>query len=423
LKLTVSGGLLVSAGMPYTLQGGSLFAKLHPGTYAAGLAMLVRMTSYARARNSLIAAAALQQDFVAFMLAITFCLMYAFCLTGTGGLISLLDTFLPAGMVGFALAGASEQQLVFLRKLLGTLFLVNAVIALIEAVAGTAMIPMPSYVNDTPPADPGRPPEFRPTALYDHPLTGAAATMLALMLCRPPPEAASRRFRHLLFYVHKGVLFVALLAFGGRMALLLYVAGVVAVYAQNVLRRAIGRRLTWQDLLPALVAPALSVPLIALSLGMGVAGRLQAHLYWDVSAQTRVDVMRLFGLLSPQQFLFGCRRADWQALVENLRLGYGVGGIENCWLLMFVTLGLLCFPIFLFGMGALLRGLWRAGDGQARLMVVTSMLVVSTSNSLGRKSMLLMLLVGCVAASGRGWRFAGSFRAIRGAAAVSSARE
>jgi hypothetical protein len=33
-------------------------------------------------------------------------------------------------------------------------------------------------------------------------------------------------------------------------------------------------------------------------------------------------------------------------------------------------------------------------------MVVALLTVASTSNSLGRKSMLLMLLVGCVAASG-----------------------
>jgi hypothetical protein len=137
-----------------------------------------------------------------------------------------------------------------------------------------------------------------------------------------------------------------------------------------------------------------------------MAGRLQAHLYWDPSAQSRIDQFNILGRLSFDQILLGCRRADLLRLVEPLRLGYGVNAIEDFWLLIFATLGALCFPVFLIGMAALASGLWRAGDTRGRLMVVTLLVVASTSNSLGRKSILLMVLVACVAASGRGWAVA-----------------
>jgi hypothetical protein len=52
----------------------------------------------------------------------------------------------------------------------------------------------------------------------------------------------------------------------------------------------------------------------------------------------------------------------------------------------------------------LLRWLWRTGDRSGRLMVIILIATASTSNSLGRKSTLLMMLVACVVATAVGSR-------------------
>jgi hypothetical protein len=408
MKLTISANLLILMGIPYSLEGGVLLAKIHPGTYVAGFAMLVRAAACRRGPDDLFR---MLQQFgwlSAYMTAMLFCIVYAAILTGTGGLATLIDTFLPAAMIGFALSPARPEQLRILQAVLRGLFLLNAVIGLSEAAVGAQLIPMPTYADGTLPEAAVSSVEFRPAALYDHPLTAAAATMLGLLL-RPEMPGAS-------YVVGDAVLFAALLAFGGRTALLVFIVAVSGAYVCGVVRKSMRRQIRGKDLLPAAVVPALVVPVALVALGTGMAGRLQSHLYWDPSAQSRVDQFNILDSLNLGQILVGCQRSDLLRLVEPLRLAYGVNAIEDFWLLIFATLGALCFPVFLFGMAALASGLWRAGDTSARLMVVTLLVVASTSNSLGRKSILLMVLVACVAASGRGWVVAWADRPPRMAA-------
>ncbi len=394
-KLTISANLLILMGIPYSLEGGNLLAKIHPGTYVGAMAMLARLLDCRRGTDDLTRLLGQCAGFSIYVAAMLFCIVYAAVLTGTGGLATLIDTFLPAAMVGFALSAARPGQLSALRAMLRLLFLLNAVIGLGEAAAGTELIPMPTYTDVTLPAAAVSAAEFRPAALYDHPLTAAAATMLGLML-----RAETSGF---ISMICDTVLFAALLVFGGRAALLVFLAAVIAAYGYGVIAKIVRRQVNLRDLWPAAVVPALAVPVAAAACACNMAGRLQTHLYWDTSAQSRIDQFNILGSLSFDQILLGCRRADLLRLVEPLRLGYGVNAIEDFWLLIFATLGVLCFPVFLIGMAALAGGLWRAGDDRARLMVATLLLVASTSNSLGRKSILLIVLVACVAASGGGW--------------------
>jgi hypothetical protein len=398
MKLTMSANLLILMGIPYSLEGGNLLAKIHPGTYVAALAMLVRISACRRGSDDFFRMFGQAEGFLIFLAAIVFCILYAALMTGAGGLATLIDTFLPAAMIGLALSAARPHQLGGLRAMLRVLFVLNAMIGLAEAGAGGHFIPVPTYADAALPEAVESAAEFRPTALYDHPLTAAAATMLGLLLRAEIPGLVS--------ILGDIVLFAALLVFGGRMALFVFVVAMICVHVHALAGKALRRRIFVRDVWPALAVPALAAPVALAAFGSGMAGRLQAHLYWDPSAQSRIDQFNILGRLSFDQILLGCRRADLLRLVEPLRLGYGVNAIEDFWLLIFATLGALCFPVFLIGMAALASGLWRAGDTRGRLMVVTLLVVASTSNSLGRKSILLMVLVACVAASGRGWAVA-----------------
>jgi hypothetical protein len=325
--------------------------------------------------------------------AMLFCIVYESIFTGTGGIILVVEVFLPAGLIGLALADLTSSQAACLTRLLQFLFMLNACIALAEAIAGAHIVPV---------ADTARPlngesslpqgAEFRPVALYDHPLTGGAATLIGLLLY-PDRRRAPRWCA-----AYTLCMFVALLTFGGRIAVSLSLCAGAWIYARRLAQLGRCGNLAPSDLAPLVAVIGIALPLAALAVATGLASRLVAHLYWDASAQTRIAEFRLVGLLRPEQLLFGCRRDDMIALLMPMKIAYGVDAIENFWLVMFVILGGLGFPAFVLGVASLFRWLWYRGDANARVMSLCFMLAASSSNSLGHKSPLLVMLVAAVIA-------------------------
>jgi hypothetical protein len=258
----------------------------------------------------------------------------------------------------------------------------NIILGLVEGISRSTLVP-PAPDG---PASLLSGADFRPTALYDHPLTGAAMTLIAAFL---PPDP-SRRWLRGIYY---GLVGLGLVEFGGRAAM---AAGALSLcwFGARVARRAVLRRtlpLRVMVLIPAAACFGLAAGLAISVTGLGE--RLEHHFYWDSSAQVRLDQWHVLGLLDTQQLIFGAARQDVLALLEKLRLAYGVPVIENFWLLMFLSLGLLGFPIFLVGLACVLAWCARQGGGRGLPMVLAVLAAASTSNSLGRKSTLLLVLV------------------------------
>lgn len=110
--------------------------------------------------------------------------------------------------------------------------------------------------------------------------------------------------------------------------------------------------------------------------------------------------MAVLGLLSPHQLLFGMDYAEIAQRVAQLGLRLPITDIENFWLLMFLHVGVVGYGLFLVGFAALLVGQWRSAPFAGRLMLLAVLLVASTSNSLGRKSAILTVLIPSVLAAG-----------------------
>jgi hypothetical protein len=383
VELTVSSNLLTALGSHYVSDGGLLVEKLHPGTYLAATSMVARLATGSRLSRGLWLLARRETELVVFLAVIAFCVFYALVMTGVGNLVALMDSFLPAGMIGVALAGITKADAARVKNLLRILFLVNACLALGEAAAGTHFVPLDPAIRELA-AD------FRPTALYDHPLTGSAATMLGLFLL---PDPVRRPFAACAYGI---CMFAALLVFGGRVSLLLALLFMSGWYLSCLGQKVARRRVAPAQLAPLLIAAAAIGAVLCAVLESGLGERLVTHLYWDPSARARLHQFQILASLDQPQWLFGARRVDTLALIEPLRLQYGVDVLENFWLLMFVSLGALCFPLFVLAMLALARWLWLRSDAPGRMMVAALMLAASASNSLGRKSTLLVILVACV---------------------------
>jgi len=318
----------------------------------------------------------------AFLASMISCVLYVFCFTGPGNVIVLIDTFLPAGMLAMALSEMTQQQTRMLKSLVQSLLVLNSLVALLEVVSQSHLVPIPSQGNDFIN-------EFRPTGLYDHALTGAAATMLGLWLLADCTTPNLKRWLYL------GLAIAALLAFGERSPLGVTLL-VIALYSlQRCGNKMLIRNVRLVDAVWCIAAPLLVLVLLTGSLNGGVGTRLAAHLYWDRSAQVRLSQFEILASLRPQELFFGCSRTDLLALIEPLRLSTHVAVIENFWLVNFVTLGIVAFPVFVMGFLALLHWLWQMNKAPGRIMIITFVCVASSSNSLGRKSTLLVALVAC----------------------------
>jgi len=389
--LSISGNLLTWIGDPYVADGGAIVLKVHPGTYLAAASAMARLCDNGRPVQTAWRLGWSAPRLAVFLSCIAFCILYAAIMTGSCTLIVFIDTFLSAGLLAVALQDASESERYWLLRLLQTAFAVNAALALIEAVTRSNWIPL--YLNGE--EYNAIAPEFRPTALYDHPLTGAILTMIGLLL--PGRPSGSRLLRVL----YLAVLSAGLFAFGGRAAACLTVLAIAARWCPALLDTMIRRRfIPPAAMLTVAAAALLLLCLVVAAETSGFGARLLGHLYWDDSAQVRLRQWHILDLLGPSQIVFGASRPDLIALLVPLKLQWGVGVVENFWLLMFINLGLLGFPAFLAGLGALLAWCAREARARAPFLVTSVILAASSSNSLGRKSNLLLLLVSAAVAAG-----------------------
>jgi hypothetical protein len=381
VALFISANLLTWLDIPYTKEGGGWAFKLHPCTWITMIAAL--LMAVARGPWQLAVGA---PGVVLFLAAILFCVVFAGLMTGVGNLIVLLDNFLPAGLMALVLGQATPGQRAALAWAMRGAFAINAVLALVEAVMQATLIPL--YLD----GEPYRPllEDFRPTALYDHPLTGGVMTMLGLALA--PPGAWLRP-------AYTALLGLALVVFGGRMAVAAALLAGCAIPLARLARQVLTRRGSGGQpaLLGALAALLAGLPIGALCMSAGLGERLYSHLYWDSSAQARLTEWGVLAGLDESQWVFGTARSDLLAKVNALRLDAGVEVIENFWLLMLVSLGGVAFVVFAIGLFALLASCWRGANVRGRILLVSVLAVASTSNSLGRKSTILVCLIAAVA--------------------------
>jgi hypothetical protein len=381
IQLSVSANLLTYAGVPYVIEGGAIAFKIHPGNYIICAAFVLNCVEGRRSNRMLQSICSKNTFLVIYLGAISACLLYALLTTGEGNIIVLLDTFLPAGLVAAVLQNASSYEISTLRRLIQWGIAMNAMLALGEASQHASVVPL--YLNNA--EYHAALAEFRPTALYDHPLTGGVMTMMGFSLA---PERLRLRS------AYTCLLMAALLAFGGRVAvaggILSWILVACIELSYDVLRR--DSRACIRLVFFGLICTGCSV-VAAGVLFAGLGARLGSHFYWDPSAQVRIAQWNLLSELSVPQIAFGTTRNDALSLLCPLWLSYGVEVIENFWLLMFVSLGVVGFCIFLPGFLCLLAWCWMRAGLRGRVLLVAVVLVASASNSLGRKSTLLVSLI------------------------------
>ena len=392
LHFMISGNLMFMVGIDYANPDGNPLLKVHPGTYFALAGATLVLFGGRRAEGL----RRLFQDtpaLAAFMTLIPICAMYSIVSVGYTGVAVYLESYFAPGLVVIALMSGTPRQLRMLGYAVLGFALLNVGISVVESLRQTHMIPMQigdadmEKMQAQADAD-----DFRGAALYDHPLSGALVTAIAIFMLlgmRLPMMVAAPCFT---------VLVVGLLAFGGRAAMGVTILFLGIGVAGTLLRGLTTRRLSG-TFLAALGGGLLVLPplIVVLVTSTDVGARILSHLYFDDSAQVRNMQWDVLGLLNMRDILFGVTSARLGMLKTQIGLDAATTDIENFWLLMFLNLGVLGFLIYLIALFSFLIHLGRRVNSPLGwAILISTIMISSTSNSLGRKCADLVFMAACM---------------------------
>ena len=393
LTFALPGSLLNAIGLYSYQPGGDPLTKFHPATYVAVLAALVAL--YGRRQGGGLAGLFRESPALAWsVVLIFFCMAYSTVSLGIGGVAVYVDTFLSAALVTIALDAGTQRQRQILGYTIVAFCVINVGLSVYEDHTQTLLLPSGVAADET--GLPGKMAldEFRGQGFYGHPLSGALVTSMALFMVL---GMGLRGWRLVALF---GIFVVGLMSFGGRGALAtsLLILGAAALFQ---LTSGLATRRLNVGFLGAFIAGVFLLPalLVLLTTMTDIGLRVTSHLYLDDSADVRIVQWRVLSLLNVHDLLFGATGDRIGLLKAQIGLtGVGID-IENPWLLTFLALGVLGFP---FLMAALFLFLWHLGRRVDTpigwLIVIATLLICSTNNSLGRKVPDLMFLSGIMIA-------------------------
>jgi hypothetical protein len=391
LQLTVSSNVLLMLHIPYNTDGGNPLIKFHPSTYLAMLALALRLCGSGRPMRTFEQLTLLFPRVMIFLLMMILCMLWMIVNVGVSGVAVYVESYFSAGVLFLAIADASERQRRMLGWVMMWLFLFNAVVGTVETVLHRTLTPFylgtkPYHMIDS---------EFRGLALYNHPLSGSMMTEMAVLLL------AQMRLSPRLTLVIGGPLMLGLVSFGGRTALLVTMLTILLIGGVYMVRGVADRTIKPMVILGAILAVVVTAVLLwfivtQTAIGERLAGKLSFN---DNSAETRNFQWLILGQLNVNQMLFGITQDQEVAYIYQIGLVYPFHIIENFWLLGFIYLGGIGFLLYLFGFFSFLMDIWRFAPMFGRAIMVTTVLVASTSNSLGQKSNILFVMTAAVVAS------------------------
>ena len=401
LELVLPSNLLFVLGLDYaapSFQGGSVFAKFHPATYLLVLASTAAQLETAGSPDSPLAIARRTPNLVLLLTMMLATSAFAMLSVGTSGTTVFIENYVTAGLLALVGAACRPAQ----RRLLGWVVVVVCVICAPLVLAENALQAhfIPYFVDGMILKD--LPGQFRGAALFDHPLTAATITMMAIFLVAQGWRPASWR-QSAARLAALALLGMAMIAYGGRTALVVTAAGEMALLVWAALRGLVAGRGAMRPVLLLLGTVAASALIAYVLIATTPIGeRLANSFYLDDSAKIRDVQWQVLNLMDLRQLLFGVPLAEQPQLTFQIGLAYAFADIENFWLLTFVSLGAIGFILYLAGFLPFLAHLWRISPGWGRLLLVCTILVASTSNSLGRKDNLLVLLTASLLAASAG---------------------
>lgn len=371
--------VMAALGILYYEGGSSALVRIHLGSYLLVAALLLACWSRGNPLAQLAAALARARPVAFFLASVLFLLAYSSVRHGSSNVTVFIDALLmPAvGTLAVGLAPArSKRTLLYL--LMGFLTL-NAAVGLTESLLRRRLLPVPPDMDDP----------FRASALLGHPLASALVTGPALI------AALGARGRRLLRAAWLALLWLALLAFGGRSAFAVTTTCLLLYLLAAGLARLRRGRFSYRQVAGGALAGVVFLTALAVSaLTSGMGERIFGTLLFESSAEARLTAWDTLKYLNGDNLLFGMA----PEAINDLTHFLGMVAIENFWLWYLLDLGVVGFVFFVAGLLALLGWLFRGASAPARLALVAFVIIASGSNSLSTKNPCTILVIALVMA-------------------------
>ncbi|NLH81874.1 MAG: hypothetical protein GX458_13645 [Phyllobacteriaceae bacterium] len=377
----VSAAMLTRFGIPYASSSGPMPTKIHPATYLALFAVL----AWARAEGGIGRLGGRvvfdHPGVVVFGLG-TLLLLFQTIVVVKLPIAPIVDTFILPILLFVALTGLNETERDRTATILHVMMVANAAIGIVEFASGRHLTPM--YEADGTLITY----EWRATALLGHPLVNAATTgayVVALAF------GATPRMPPLVRLGVIGLCSLAMLGFGGRVALVTMGAMVAVAAALGGLHVLAGRRFRLGHAVLGVLMVTLTLVFFSLFIDLGGADKFLSRFDQDYgSAQTRMSMLKIFGDLTNEQFLlWPDAELIWQAQREHaIRIG-----VESSEVGFVANYGLLVTIAFFLALGAFLRELVVATSARTWWTILYFAVVMSSSLGIAAKSTVLALFV------------------------------
>ena len=379
----ISPMLLAHWGVPYDAVGGSAPAKVHPGTWAITLGLLLASLRFSSPIAFAVRAAALFPGLIVFMVTWAVVLWYAIMVQKMPFTPMIDSFFLPfAALLGLSTQTDSSKRGIALA--LHAILFVNALLGLYEYLSGFRLTP---YVVGEEELEA----DWRATALLGHPLSNAL-TMGVYMIIMS--VGGGRDLPAWLRPVATLVALASMVAFGGRTSLVLALAamaGVLALRFAGVLR---GGKVDLRMAAAVIaLAPLFGVALAALYASGFFDQMLERFVNDHGSAKARIVMLSFFRHLSVEEILFGPSPDKMGGLQRVEGVEYG---LESFFVAYVLTYGALVSGLFFVGVAFFCREIVRASTLRAVLPIVFFFVVAATSVSLSAKTTTLGMLVALV---------------------------
>ncbi|HEX2943003.1 MAG TPA: VpsF family polysaccharide biosynthesis protein [Rhodopila sp.] len=393
VEYVLSGNSLADLGIDYSSPGGNPAVKLHPATYLIMLATAMALLFVRPAGAGVVRLFRQKPALASYITLVLFCAFYSIANVGISGAAVYVESYLAAGLLAVVLEGGTDRQKRTLAWWIIGLTVLSVFISIWESITQTHLIPL--NFGDLPEkAMQQDVEEFRGAGLFTHPLTAALADSMAVFLL------LRMRMHGLLKAALFTILVIGLLSFGGRAAmgttLLLLVGASFVVLVRGIVRRDLSLSFVGTLIAALLILPPLIILLVT---STDIGERIITHLYADESVKARDLQWLVLNHLNMKDVLFGVPMQRLDVLKYQIGLGAETTDIENFWLLMFLNLGIIGFMVFLVALGLFLAHLGRTvRHPLGWMMIFASILIDSTSNSLGRKSPDLVFMTACLIA-------------------------
>lgn len=378
--MLLSSMVLIRFGIPYAAKGGSLAFKIHPATYFSLFAVI--FWTLGQGASRMIGRLAVERAGIAAFLIATILIFMHSALVVKVPLSAPIDTFLLTVLIFIALDWLPEGSRDRLTNVLHVIMIANAALGVVEYTTGFRLTPMYDTDGTVMSYD------WRSTALFGHPLSNAfqQGTYMVALAC-----GAGRGMPTIVRLGAIGLSALSLVAFGGRVGLVLAYAMVGAIALIGGAKALAGARFRLSDAIVGILVASLAVVAVVVFLESGGADKFISRFSQDHgSAQTRVSMFRIFGALDWAQFLVW---PDADAIGQAQR-EYGLRiGVESSEVGLVASYGLLTAGLFMAALGLFMADLVRATGKRTIWLVIYFVGVMSASTGIANKSTNLAMFV------------------------------